>query len=105
MIMVNKHGSRFSNILPNTGGIESGAPRTFSVVYFGPIREKTGRMKEEILTDSRTPESLYEEIRIKYALEYPFSLLRVAVNGTFSSPEAMLEEGDSVAFLPPFGGG
>lgn len=79
--------------------------RTFFMLYFGSIREKTGRMEEVILTNARTPESLYEEIRGKYALEYPFSLIRVAVNGTLINLDVILEQGDSIAFLPPFGGG
>ena len=103
--MPDRDGNRFSSILNRSKESGSVVPRTFLMVYFGPIREKAGRMEEEILTNARTPESLYEEIRKKYALEYPFSLLRVAVNGTFTNPDASLVHGDTVVFLPPFGGG
>ncbi|BAM06192.1 MoaD/ThiS family protein [Leptospirillum ferrooxidans] len=103
--MPDRGGNRFPSILNRSEESASVAPRTFFMVYFGPIREKAGRLEEEILTNARTPESLYEEIRKKYDLEYPFSLLRVAVNGTFTNPDDSLVHGDTVVFLPPFGGG
>ncbi|WP_258105716.1 MoaD/ThiS family protein [Marinoscillum sp. MHG1-6] len=76
-----------------------------SVKYFGMIAEKTGKEIEQIsfeevgnhLTDLKTYcEKSYPGMGdIKY---------QIAINKCLGSKE-VLQEGDEVAFLPPFAGG
>jgi sulfur-carrier protein len=75
------------------------------VKYFGAIAEQTGTT-EEVLTIEE-PGFEVEEIRSycvqKYGLEDDDSI-RVAVNQMVKK-RGILQNGDEVAFLPPYAGG
>jgi len=76
-----------------------------TVQYFANLREERGVSDETRETQARTPVQLYEEIANEYHLTVALSALRVAVNDEFSTMDAVLKDGDVVAFIPPVAGG
>jgi molybdopterin converting factor subunit 1 len=77
------------------------------VRYFAAIREATGRDIETLQLPAGTTVA---QIQSLLAERYPAlsSLLprcAVAVNRSYSVGEAMLTDGDELAFIPPLGGG
>jgi molybdenum cofactor guanylyltransferase len=79
--------------------------RRVQVRYFAVLREQAGRSDEALETAARTPEELYEELRLRRGLLLAPQFLRVAVNDEFSDWRHILADGDTVVFLPPVAGG
>jgi sulfur-carrier protein len=75
------------------------------VKYFGAFAEQTGKTEEVIILDETGLE--VQDFRSycfqKYGLEDDDSI-RVAVNQMINK-KGFLENGDEVAFLPPYAGG
>jgi len=76
-----------------------------AIRYFASLRDERGVSDETRETQARTPVQLYEEIAKEYHLTVAVSALRVAVNDEFSTMDAVLKDGDVVAFIPPVAGG
>ncbi len=75
------------------------------IKYFGVIAEETGKTEEVLELDSEdyNVESLKEYCISTYSLSETESI-QVAVNQNIGASGA-LQDGDEVAFLPPFSGG
>lgn len=78
---------------------------SLEVLYFGSLGQEAGTGRERVVTSAQTPGALYEEVRRRHALAMEPEALRVAVNHELAGWSARLEDGDEVAFLPPFAGG
>jgi molybdopterin synthase sulfur carrier subunit len=78
---------------------------TLTIKYFGVIAEETGTHQEIVTLDSAdlSVDSLKEYCVSKYSLSDPESI-QVAVNQNMDHAGG-LDNGDEVAFLPPFSGG
>lgn len=78
---------------------------TITIKYFGVIAEETGTSEEVLELDSQEydVESLKGRCFSKYSLSDTQSI-QVAVNQNMGA-SGILEDGDEVAFLPPFSGG
>lgn len=78
---------------------------SITVKYFGVIAEQTGTREEELSLDEtgRTVDELKSYCLKKYNIEENGSL-QLAVNQELKGKET-LEDGDEVAFLPPYAGG
>ena len=78
-----------------------------TVRFFGPLREATGHKELQVsLAQDTSVEDLLEQLaRDCPALEQPAGRLRVAVNQVLTEWDAVLRDGDEVAFLPPVSGG
>ncbi|MDQ2681043.1 MAG: MoaD/ThiS family protein [Candidatus Eremiobacteraeota bacterium] len=78
-----------------------------SVLAFARIRELLGFSRKSIqMPDCSTigaAWSIYEAENSELALLAPST--RFALNGKIANPEAMLHDGDELAFFPPVGGG
>jgi molybdopterin converting factor subunit 1 len=76
-----------------------------TIKYFGVIAEETGKTEEvlELDSDDVDVESLKDHCTSKYSLTDTNSI-QVAVNQMMGA-SGPLEDGDEVAFLPPFSGG
>ena len=74
-----------------------------TIKYFGQIAEETGIHQEVLETDHTDIEDVKSFLIDKYSLVYDDSI-RIAINQKLDS-RARLEDGDEVAFLPPFAGG
>lgn len=79
--------------------------RTVRVLYFAYFRETRGVSEEKVRTTCRTPLELYRELSKQHGLPFDPENVRVAVNDDLCAWEAAIEDGDTVVFLAPFGGG
>ncbi|MFT5127054.1 MAG: molybdopterin converting factor subunit 1 [Rhodothermales bacterium] len=75
------------------------------IAYFAILREQAGVSEETRETDAQTPAALFAEIANAHHLHAPKESLRVAVNESFAEWDRPLQDGDTVAFLPPVAGG
>jgi molybdopterin converting factor subunit 1 len=80
---------------------------TVQVRYFAALREAAGREVETLelpagTTVAETQTFLVERYPL---LETLLPRCAVAVNRSYASSEAMLKDGDELAFIPPVGGG
>ncbi|MDO4693606.1 MAG: MoaD/ThiS family protein [Eikenella sp.] len=80
-------------------------PRRLTVLYFAALREQSGKEREERLTRAADAAALYAELAAEYGWDLPQSRLRAAVNHTFCPWQQTLQDGDTVAFIPPIAGG
>lgn len=76
-----------------------------SIKYFGRLSEQTG-MDHEILelAAPTTVKAVIQNLTSTYS-ELAKSKFRVAVNQEIGNDEAVLNDGDELALLPPFAGG
>jgi molybdopterin synthase sulfur carrier subunit len=74
---------------------------TVTVCYFGLLAERRGLTEERVTTAAATPAALYSELELGVAI----SGMRAAVNDEFVPWDHSLNDGDSVALLPPMSGG
>lgn len=76
-----------------------------TIKYFGVIAEETGKTEEVLELDSEDfdVKSLKERCFSTYSISDTQSI-QVAVNQNMGASGA-LQDGDEVAFLPPFSGG
>ncbi len=79
--------------------------KTIRVNYFALFREQSGCANESCSTEAATLSELYDELRIKYGFSMPQQNLRVAKNAEFCTWDAVLSNGDEIAFIPPVAGG
>ncbi|XXQ69055.1 MoaD/ThiS family protein [Neisseriaceae bacterium B1] len=79
--------------------------KQINILYFAALREQAQREQEMRTTNARTPAELYAELQTAYAFDLPQERLRAAVNHAFCAWETALEDGDTVAFIPPVSGG
>lgn len=96
------HPVRFSKPI-DPGSIHG--ERQLSVKYFAVLRDETGTAEEDVRTASNSPAALFEELCHRYDLDLDPEAFQVAVNHELSTWETSLEDGDTVAFLPPVAGG
>ncbi len=75
------------------------------VLYFAILREARGLDSERVNTLACTAAGLYDELGFKHRLPLQMDALRVAINGEFSTWDALLADGDEVVFIPPVAGG
>ena len=79
--------------------------KNINLQYFAIFREKAGRPSESIQTLADTPGDLYHELAERYGFSLSAKHIRVAVNDEFSQMDASLNNGDTIAFIPPVSGG
>jgi molybdopterin-guanine dinucleotide biosynthesis protein A len=81
------------------------ARKHIRVQYYALLREQAGRSDEALVTVSRTPRELYEELKARHPFSLAPEMLRVAINAEFGDWTQTLSDGDSVVFIPPVAGG
>lgn len=74
-----------------------------NVLAFGQIAEITGKA-EWITEDFQTTSALYNGLIQKYP-ELKVMNMAIAVNKQIVHSDRILQEGDTVALMPPFSGG
>jgi molybdopterin converting factor subunit 1 len=73
--------------------------------YFASIREALGRREEEIaLSPGATVAEVWERL-VREQPRLEAQRYRPAVNQEYTSPDAVLSDGDEVVFIPPVSGG
>lgn len=79
--------------------------KSVQVEYYALLREQRGQSSEAWSTSVSTLNELYSELKEKYQLSLPASILRVAANNKFASWDDQLNDGDLIVFIPPVAGG
>ncbi|GAA0414037.1 molybdopterin synthase sulfur carrier subunit [Cocleimonas flava] len=81
---------------------------SIKVLYFASLREEIGRGGDvvDISTDQSSHSLSVEQLWVNSTgqTHFPDNLL-VAVNQEYTNPQALLNDGDEVAFFPPVTGG
>ena len=84
---------------------------TVTLLYFASLRERVGRLREEVALPDGTPTvaSLVQQLRSRderYGEAFAAGRSwRVAVNQRMADPATRLQSGDEIAFFPPVTGG
>ena len=79
--------------------------KKIKVLYFAVFREKRGTSEESVSTSCETPLELYAELSAEHDFPFDPDNVRVAVNDELGDWKVPIEDGDTVVFLAPFGGG
>ncbi len=74
------------------------------IEYFAILREHVGKTDEDVETEAASVAELFDELAKRYAFPR-MSHMKVAINEEFGDWDAVLTEGDSIAFIPPVAGG
>ncbi|HOW36196.1 MAG TPA: MoaD/ThiS family protein [Candidatus Omnitrophota bacterium] len=75
------------------------------VFYYAVLREQSGLTHERITTKAKTAGELYAYVQDRHGFTLGPDILKIAVNDSFKSWKTILENGDSVTFIPPLAGG
>lgn len=79
--------------------------KQLTVLYFAVLREQSGTDSETLASTAANPAELYTELQTRYAFTLASEQVRPAVNHAFCGWEHALNEGDTIAFIPPVSGG
>jgi len=77
------------------------------LLFFAVLRDITGSEQRELsVAEGTTARAVWDALRGEYAklAEY-IQPPMVAVNESYASPDAILRDGDELAFIPPVAGG
>lgn len=76
---------------------------SIKVRYFASLKEQTGRSEDALeVNDAETVRTVWQRLNPQLAM--PDSVL-AAVNMDYVEPDALVKDGDEVAFFPPVTGG
>ena len=76
-----------------------------NILYFAQLADLAGKTEESRDIDDASPSALYAAVKEAYNFPHEFTQLQVAINHQLSAHETPLQDGDSIAFLPPMTGG
>lgn len=79
--------------------------KTIHIQYYALLREERKKSSEKVLTQAKTVEELYQELRARYHFKLTTDVLKVAVNDAFADWNTKLKDKDTVIFIPPVAGG
>ena len=79
--------------------------KTIYIQYYALLREERGLSQETILTEARSVQDLYLELKREFNFRLNVDILRVAINNEFKSWQTPLQNNDRVVFIPPVAGG
>ena len=77
-----------------------------TVLFFASLAEKAQQGQQQLsLADNLSLSELYTQLQQQYGFELGTSKVRVAINDEFASWDDAINEGDTIAFIPPVAGG
>ena len=76
-----------------------------NIKYFGVIAEKTNLESEKTSFDYNQLSKIVESIKNKYDLHQLSFQISLNINLVNSEDSIIVNDGDEIAFLPPFAGG
>ena len=79
--------------------------KRITLLYFALLQDQTGLDEETVTTTAPTARELYGERQAVHPLSLGIDVLRVAINDELVAWDAVLCDGDRVAFLAPVSGG
>lgn len=78
---------------------------TITILYFGQLKEQAGVMEETITTELTTIADLYHNRATERGIAVSANSLKFARNEVFCDSLETLNDGDTIAFMPPMSGG
>jgi len=75
------------------------------ILYFAQLADLAGKAEETRELKNSSVAVLFEELKTDYRFPHEFKQLQVAINHQLSAHETGLQDGDTLAFLPPMTGG
>ncbi|HEX8619783.1 MAG TPA: molybdopterin converting factor subunit 1 [Thermoanaerobaculia bacterium] len=80
---------------------------TVRLLFFAVLRDIAGRDTRELsLDEGTTAGEVWQSLRASYAKLADYTQPpMIAINETYATPDAVLRDGDELAFIPPVAGG
>jgi len=77
------------------------------LLFFAVLRDIAGSDERELsLQEGTTAHEVWQSLRKSYAKLADYTQPpMIAINETYAAPEAVLRDGDELAFIPPVAGG
>ncbi len=76
------------------------------LLYFAVLRDITGSSATELeLPDGTRASDVWRQLRSKYDRLSGYAQPMTAINESYATAEAILRDGDVLAFIPPVAGG
>lgn len=79
--------------------------KTVHIRYFAAFRDAVGMGEEQVTTEAKNLEGLFEERVAAHAHLHPEHQAKVAVNDVLVRWQDKFSDGDEVLFFPPVAGG
>ena len=79
--------------------------KSIDIEYYAILREQRGLSSETVQTAADTAKDLYVELTDQHQFSMTLDTLKVVVNEEFREWDHVLNEGDTVVFIPPVAGG
>ena len=77
-----------------------------TVLYFASLADKAQQGQQQLdLADNISLSELYTQLKQQHGFELDTSEVRVAINDEFASWDDAINDGDTIAFIPPVAGG
>lgn len=77
-----------------------------TVLYFASLADKAQQGQQQLdLEDNLSLSELYAQLKQQHGFELDTAKVRVAINDEFASWDDVINEGDTIAFIPPVAGG
>ncbi|SJM68633.1 molybdopterin converting factor subunit 1 [Psychrobacter piechaudii] len=77
-----------------------------TVLYFASLADKAQQGQQQLdLADNISLSELYAQLKQQHGLALDTAKVRVAINDEFASWDDAINDGDTIAFIPPVAGG
>lgn len=77
-----------------------------TVLYFASLADKAQQGQQKLdLADNLSLSELYAQLKQQHGFELDTAKVRVAINDEFASWDDAINDGDTIAFIPPVAGG
>lgn len=77
-----------------------------TVLYFASLADKAQQGQQQLdLADNLSLSELYTQLKQQHGFDLNTSKVRVAINDEFASWDDAINDGDTIAFIPPVAGG
>lgn len=77
-----------------------------TVLYFASLADKAQQGQQQLdLADNLSLSELYTQLKQQHGFDLDTSKVRVAINDEFASWDDAINDGDTIAFIPPVAGG
>jgi sulfur-carrier protein len=79
--------------------------KSINIEYYAILREQRGLSEETIETEATTAEDLLKQLSDRHNLTMNTDALKVVANEEFCEWNYILNDGDTIVFIPPVAGG
>ncbi|SJM36132.1 Molybdopterin synthase sulfur carrier subunit [Psychrobacter pasteurii] len=77
-----------------------------TVLYFASLADKAQQGQQQLdLADNLSLSELYAQLKQQHGFELDTAKVRVAINDEFANWDDAINDGDTIAFIPPVAGG